>query len=123
VHGPTGTSAESSASAFTYTVGVPTITSMSPSCGPISGGTSVVITGNYFTGLSGATAVKFGDLNAADYTVDSATQITAVSPAHALGAVRLVTRLARRRIRRMTISSTCRLRTTGGSSRPHHKQL
>ena len=85
-----GWTADTPAAQFVYTQPRPTITSMSPSCGPISGGTSVVITGNYFTGLSGAAAVKFGDLQAAaSYTVNSATQITAVSPAHALGTVRV----------------------------------
>ncbi len=46
--------------------------------GPEAGGTSVVITG---TGFTAATAVKFGSTNAASYVVNSATQITAASPA------------------------------------------
>jgi hypothetical protein len=42
------------------------------------GGTSVIITG---TTLTGATSVKFGAANAAGFTVNSGTQITATSPA------------------------------------------
>lgn len=60
----------------------PTITSFSPTKGVFSGGTTVVITG---TNLTGATSVKFGDDPAASFTVDSATQITAVTPSHAVG--------------------------------------
>jgi hypothetical protein len=56
----------------------PTITSLNPTTGTNSGGTSVVITGTNFTG---ATEVQFGGVNAASFTVNSATQITAVSPA------------------------------------------
>ena len=56
----------------------PSISGLSPSSGPAVGGTSVVITG---TGFSAATAVKFGTTNATSYVVNSATQITAVSPA------------------------------------------
>src|SRR5204863_148042 len=41
------------------------------------GGTVVVITGTHFTG---ATTVKFGGIDAATYTVDSDTQITATAP-------------------------------------------
>lgn len=62
----------------------PTITGVSPATGSAAGGTSVTITG---TDLSGATAVSFGGTAAASFTVDSATQITAVTPAHASGAV------------------------------------
>lgn len=65
-------------------VATPTITGISPTSGATTGGTSVIITGTNFTG---ATAVKFGSTNASSYTVNSATQITAVSPAGAAGAV------------------------------------
>ncbi|MFM7252046.1 MAG: IPT/TIG domain-containing protein, partial [Ilumatobacteraceae bacterium] len=63
---------------YTY-YAVPTITAggLSPSSGPSAGGTPVVITG---TGLLGATAVRFGATNATSFTVDSSTQITAISP-------------------------------------------
>src|SRR5439155_19763948 len=51
-----------------------------------AGGTSVTITGTDFTGVS---AVSFGGTAAASYTVDTPTQITAVSPAHAAGTVHI----------------------------------
>ena len=60
------------------TLSPPSITSVSPASGPVPGGTSVTITGTNFTG---ATAVKFGAIDAASYNVDSATQITASTPA------------------------------------------
>ena len=53
----------------------PTITSFSPTSGPA--GTSVVITG---TNLTGATQVEFNTTAATSFTVNSATQITAVVP-------------------------------------------
>ncbi len=56
----------------------PTLTAVSPSQGPSSGGTTVILTG---TGFSGATAVTFGGTPASAYTVNSPTQITAVTPA------------------------------------------
>lgn len=65
-------------------IGAPDITSFVPDNGPLAGGTSVVITGTNFTG---ATVVDFGATPAASFTVDSDTQITATSPAHAAGSV------------------------------------
>lgn len=62
----------------------PAITGIDVATGPAAGGTTVVITG---TALYGATAVKFGATDAASFTVDSNTQITCVSPAHAAGQV------------------------------------
>jgi hypothetical protein len=55
----------------------PTVTALSPTSGPAGGGTVVTITG---TNLTGATAVEFGSTPATDVTVDSSTQLTAVSP-------------------------------------------
>ncbi len=78
VSNPGGTSITSPADRFTYTASAPTVTSISPGSGPSAGGTSVTVTG---TGFTGASAVKFGATNAASFTVDSATSITAVSPA------------------------------------------
>jgi hypothetical protein len=69
-----GTSATSPADQFAYVA----VTGISPTAGPLAGGTSVTITG---TNLDGATAVNFGALPATQFTVDSATQITATSPA------------------------------------------
>ena len=60
---------------------VPTITNLNPTHGPQAGGTSVTITGTGFTGVTGATGVKFGANNATNYTVNSDTQITATAPA------------------------------------------
>src|SRR5438094_2697693 len=64
-------------SAGTFTV-APTITSFTPTSGPV--GTSVTISGLNFTGT---TAVKFNGLNASSFTVTSATAIRATAPAGA----------------------------------------
>jgi putative cell wall-binding protein len=72
-----GQSTAGASDLFTYTA-VPTITSISPTAGPLAGATSVTITGTAFTG---ATAVTFGATAATTFTVNSATQITATSPA------------------------------------------
>jgi prepilin-type processing-associated H-X9-DG protein len=62
---------------FSYTGGA--VGSINPGSGPITGGTTVTITG---TGFTGATAVSFGSTPATSFSVNSAgTQITAVSPA------------------------------------------
>jgi hypothetical protein len=62
---------------FTY-VSVPALVAITPSSGPVTGGTAVTLTGSGFTG---ATAVSFGFVPAASFTVVSDTQITAVAPA------------------------------------------
>ncbi len=72
-----GTSATSSQDHYTY-LAAPTVTGVSPSGGPTSGGTQVTVSG---TGFTSATAVYFGSTSAAGFTVGSDTQITAVSPA------------------------------------------
>jgi len=80
----TGTSATSGADIYTYTnLPAPTVTSISPNSGPAAGGTSVIITGTNFTSTS---TVKFG-ATSATVTVNSATQITASSPAGSAGTV------------------------------------
>jgi Cellulase (glycosyl hydrolase family 5)/IPT/TIG domain len=56
----------------------PTVTSVSPNSGLPAGGASVTISGS---NVSGATGVKFGTTAATTFTVNSATQITATSPA------------------------------------------
>lgn len=58
----------------------PTISALAPALGTTAGGTTVTITGTDFTG---ATAVTFAGVAATSFTVDSATQITAVTPAGA----------------------------------------
>jgi RHS repeat-associated protein len=62
----------------------PTVTGLSVTAGPTTGGTSVTVTG---TGFTGATAVTFGGMGSAGFVVDSDTQITATSPARATGIV------------------------------------
>lgn len=62
----------------------PVITSMSPRSGPLVGGTSVTIVGVNFTG---ATAVKFGAINAASFVVNGPTSISAVTPSGLTGVV------------------------------------
>lgn len=62
----------------------PVVSSVTPSYGPSTGGTTVTITG---TGLSGATAVTFGATAATGFMVNSSTQIIATSPAGAAGTV------------------------------------
>jgi hypothetical protein len=63
---------------------LPGISSLSPSSGPIGGGAAVTIGGHDFTG---ATAVSFGSVPAASFTVDSDGQVTAVSPRGSRGTV------------------------------------
>lgn len=67
-------------------IGQLTVTNISPNTGSHLGGTNVTITGNNFNSLM---TVKFGT-NTATFTVDSVTQITATTPAHAVGAVNVV---------------------------------
>ncbi len=62
----------------------PSVTSIFPTSGPTSGGTTVTITG---TDLSGAGYVFFGSTTATSFTVNSSTSITAVSPAGSAGTV------------------------------------
>jgi hypothetical protein len=66
---------------FSY-VPPPTVKALSPERGPTAGGTSVTITG---TALAAASAVRFGSVNAASFTVNSAESITAVTPAEPEG--------------------------------------
>lgn len=72
-----GSSPVSADDQFIYTT-APVVSGVSPTSGPLVGGTSVTITGAQFTG---ATEVLFGTVPAASFTVVSDTQITAVSPA------------------------------------------
>jgi alpha-tubulin suppressor-like RCC1 family protein len=56
---------------------IPTVTSVSPALGPAGGGTTVTIAGDNF---EEATSVRFGTAQAASFTVDSPTSITATAP-------------------------------------------
>jgi hypothetical protein len=63
---------------------VPTVTGVSPSSGPSTGGTTVTVTG---TGLLSAVGVKFGNTQAANFVVVNDTTVTATSPIGNLGTV------------------------------------
>ena len=86
VAAPGGTSATSAADLFTYANPpvTPTVFGLSPSGGPLSGGTKVTITGS---NLTAATVVKFGAQPAASLEVTSADEIIAVSPPASAGTV------------------------------------
>ena len=58
-------------------VPVPEVASITPSFGPVTGGSVLTISGKYF---SNASAVKFGSTPAASFTVDSDTEITVTTP-------------------------------------------
>ncbi|MEO8540739.1 MAG: IPT/TIG domain-containing protein [bacterium] len=71
-----GTSPETADDLFTYTNG-PIVDSVNPDNGPTIGGTIVIITGkNFSTPLT----VSFGTVQATSFNVNSATQITVLSP-------------------------------------------
>jgi type II secretory pathway pseudopilin PulG len=70
-----GTSTTGSADKFTYGT---TVSGISPSTGPDSGGQVVSLLGSGFTG---ATSVKFGTTAATSFTVNSDASITATAPA------------------------------------------
>ncbi len=78
-----GPQSGSLANGFTY-ISSPTVSSVSPTYGPVGGGTAVTITGTNFA--AGAT-VTFGGTAATSVVVVNSTTITATTPAHAAGAV------------------------------------
>ncbi len=70
---------------FTYTV-PPTVTSVVPNRGAITGGTPFVIQGRGFTGATDVQLSFSGSaVSVTSFHVDSDTQISAVAPAHAAG--------------------------------------
>ena len=72
---------------YSYTTaGLPVVTGISPSQGPVSGGNTVTITGS---GLSGITTVTFGAVPSPSFTVVSDTGITAVAPPGVPGPVEI----------------------------------
>ncbi len=80
---PNGQSA-TRAGAFTYTTSTtPTLTSVSPTSGPTTGGTTITLTGTNF--VSGAT-VRVGGVAATNVVFSSATRVTARTPAGTAGA-------------------------------------
>jgi hypothetical protein len=68
--------------AFAAPAELPVVMSVSPGSGPVTGGTQVRISG---VRLAGATAVTFGAVQAASFTVNADESITAVSPARQPG--------------------------------------
>jgi hypothetical protein len=72
------------ASSCGYAEGRPDVSGVSPKSGPVTGGTTVTITGSGFCNLL---SVKFGAVAATSFTVISNTQMTAVSPAEPAGTV------------------------------------
>jgi len=82
---PEGTSSTGPADRFRYiAVPPPTVAKVKPNKGPVAGGTTVTITGASFTEVE---SVKFGSVDAASYTVNSASSITAVSPPQPAGKI------------------------------------
>jgi len=77
-----GVSDPTPAATYTY-VPRPVISAVTPSQGPVAGGTTVTITGSHF---STATRVVFGDVSV-PFTVVSDSAITLTTPAHARGVV------------------------------------
>ncbi|MCO4862219.1 putative Ig domain-containing protein [Cupriavidus sp. WGlv3] len=68
---------------FNVAAGPPTVTGVTPSSGPASGGTAVTVTGTNFVGV---TAVRFGGA-AASFLVNSATSLSATTPIGTAGTV------------------------------------
>ncbi len=91
VTAPAGSSATVGAGDdYVYTAALPTITLLSPPSGTTAGGTedsAVIIKG---TDLIGTTAVTFGATPAISFKVNSSSEIYAVAPAHAVGAVDVI---------------------------------
>ncbi|HET9180174.1 MAG TPA: IPT/TIG domain-containing protein [Terriglobia bacterium] len=85
VTNPDGQSA-SLPSGFTYSSG-PSLSTISPNTGPVTGGTTVTISGSGFQ--SGA-SVSFGGIAATSVKLVSSTQIQAVSPVSPAGTVTIV---------------------------------
>ncbi|GAA2478272.1 IPT/TIG domain-containing protein [Terrabacter carboxydivorans] len=75
---PYGTSPLTAATTFAFDP-VPSITTISPQTGPPAGGTVVTLTG---TGLTRATAVRFGTATATDLVRVSDTVVRVTTPAH-----------------------------------------
>ncbi len=67
---------------YSYSIAVPTVTSVSPSSGPPTGGNTVTITG---TGFTGATSVTFGGTASPNFTVVNDTTIVATVPSGTSG--------------------------------------
>jgi hypothetical protein len=77
---PGGTSTIALYGKYTY-VSVPTITSIEPTSGMLTGGQDVIINGTGLDNLLATGGVLFGSIAAQSVTVNSSTQIKVVSPA------------------------------------------
>jgi len=91
--GPTGVAVDAGDNIFVVDTGhnalkeilaLPAVTAVTPAAGPLVGGNTVTITGAH---LTGASAINFGSVAAAGFTVVSDTQITATVPAGSSGTV------------------------------------
>ncbi len=80
---PVSSSAPGPADRFEY-LPPPAVSKVKANKGPAAGGTTVTVTG---TSLTGTSAVHFGANPASGFTVNSATSITAISPAGTSGPV------------------------------------
>jgi hypothetical protein len=76
-----GSSAISSVDKFTY-LGSPTVTKISPTTGPVAGGTTVTVTGTNFAATS---TVAVGGIAATNVHVTSTTSLTFATPAQVAG--------------------------------------
>ncbi|MEI8020656.1 MAG: IPT/TIG domain-containing protein, partial [Schlesneria sp.] len=79
-----GKSAITAADKFAYVAPPPTVTAVSVSSGPLTGGTPVIISGSL---LSSATRVLFGAIPASSFSINANGTITATSPAESAGVV------------------------------------
>jgi hypothetical protein len=73
-------------SVVSLVAGPPTVSGTIPEIGTMAGGTSVTIKGHAFIGVS---EVLFGSVPATSFTVDSESQITAISPPSSSGSVNI----------------------------------
>lgn len=69
---------------FTYQMGAPTITQVSPNLGPISGGTTMALLG---TNFSPTTTVTIGGILASNLNVSSSNSLTVTVPPYVSGAL------------------------------------
>lgn len=83
VVGAYGTSIASSKARFVY-ISPPTITSLSPAQGPVTGGTKITVTGSDFTKVA---QVLFGTKPGTGLKVKNSTSLTVVAPAETSGIV------------------------------------
>lgn len=78
----TNPDAQTATVGFLYVNPPPTIASVTPNQGSVSGGTAVTVSGS---GFLGGIALEFGGVAATGVTLTSGTSLTAVSPPHSAG--------------------------------------